>query len=130
MSDVNELSAAGGGLGVPSAATAVMGGADPVRQSTIAHGRKMPESGNESPPQPPKERLDRAVEQLNDYVQSVRRELHFSVDPASGRTVVKVLDPQTDQVIRQIPSAEVLSLAARIEQGEVPRLGILMLGEA
>lgn len=128
MSDVNEPFAAGGGLGVSSAAAVVMGGADPVRQSTILGGGKMPESGNKSPP--PKERLDRAVEQLNDYVQSVRRELHFSVDSASGRIVVKVLDPQTNQVIRQIPSAEALSLAARIEQGEVPHLGMLMLGEA
>lgn len=53
--------------------------------------------------------LDEVVEQLNDYVQQIQRDLSFSVDEASGKTVVTVLDSGTKEVIRQIPSEEVLN---------------------
>jgi len=72
------------------------------------------------------EELEKAVTQLNDIVQSVRRELHFSIDDNSGRTVITVLDQDTDEVIRQIPSEQVLSLAENIESLK----GILFKAEA
>jgi flagellar protein FlaG len=62
------------------------------------------------------EKLDSSVRNLNDFVQSVRRNLHFSIDSDSGRTVVKVIDADTDKVIRQIPSDEVLVMARRLEE--------------
>ena len=55
-----------------------------------------------------KDRLDEVVAVLNDFVQQIQRDLNFSVDEDSGRTVVKVLDTETKEVIRQIPSQEVL----------------------
>jgi flagellar protein FlaG len=60
--------------------------------------------------------LNSAVSNLNDYVQSLRRELQFSVDDGSGHTVVKVMDPGTGEMIRQIPSEEVLAIARSLEQ--------------
>ena len=62
------------------------------------------------------EKLDSSVRNLNDFVQSVRRNLQFSIDSGSGRTVVKVIDADTDKVIRQIPSDEVLAMAKRLEE--------------
>ena len=55
-----------------------------------------------------KDRLDEVVAVLNDFVQQIQRDLNFTVDEDSGRTVVKVLDTETKEVIRQIPSQEVL----------------------
>ncbi len=55
--------------------------------------------------------LDYAVNRLNEYIQNSRRDLHFSVDKDSGRVVVKVIDSATREVIRQIPSEEVVALA-------------------
>lgn len=55
-----------------------------------------------------------AVEQLNRYIQTVQRNLQFSVDQDSGATVVKVIDAKTDTVIRQIPSEESLKLARQL----------------
>jgi flagellar protein FlaG len=49
--------------------------------------------------------------QLESYLRSVGRELQFSVDSASGKTVVSVRDAATGDVIRQIPSEEALRLA-------------------
>ena len=62
-----------------------------------------------------KERLESSVSQLKDLVQSVQRDLQFSIDDYSGRTVITVLDSNTAEIIRQIPSEEVLALAKNIE---------------
>lgn len=66
--------------------------------------------------EPTGEELESAVSNLNDFVQTVRRDLAFSVDDDSGRTVVTVSDRQSGDVIRQIPSEEVLSIAARVRE--------------
>ena len=59
--------------------------------------------------------LKKSVSQLNDLVQSIQRDLQFSLDDVSGRTVITVFDSQTEEVIRQIPSEEVLAIAKNIE---------------
>ena len=59
--------------------------------------------------------IKKAVTKLNDYVQNIQRDLSFSVDQDSGQTVIKVLDTQTKEVIRQIPAEETLKLAASID---------------
>jgi flagellar protein FlaG len=57
------------------------------------------------------ERVQAAVAQMNEFIQSTQRDLHFSYDRASGETVVKVLDRVTQDVIRQIPDSIFLKLA-------------------
>ena len=65
----------------------------------------------EAPPTIPAEasaeELEGAVEQLNGFMQSIKRELHFSIDDESGRTVIKVIDSETQEIIRQIPPEQV-----------------------
>ena len=56
-----------------------------------------------------------ALQQLTELVQNSQRTLEFSVDKASGDTVITVLDAATGDVIRQIPSAEMLDVARRIK---------------
>jgi flagellar protein FlaG len=41
--------------------------------------------------------------------------LQFSVDDKSGETMIKVVDSKTDEVVRQIPSEEVVRLRQRLE---------------
>lgn len=62
-------------------------------------------------------KLDDAVRELNEHIQTVQRELHFSVDEDSGQTVIKVMDLATKEVIRQIPNEEALSFARKLEEG-------------
>ncbi len=59
-----------------------------------------------------------AVAQLNDYIQNVQRDLKFQTDDASGKTVVTVVDRQTEEVVRQIPDDVALSLAQKLQQDE------------
>ncbi|WP_396621450.1 flagellar protein FlaG [Marinobacter sp. W-8] len=65
-----------------------------------------------------REELDQAVSQLNDFVQNVQRDLQFEVDNDMGQTIVKVVDQQTQEVIRQIPDEVALRLAEKLQQDE------------
>jgi flagellar protein FlaG len=62
-----------------------------------------------------KEELSKAAERLNGLAQSIRRELRFSVDDDSGRTVIRVVDSETNELIRQIPSEDVLALISQMQ---------------
>jgi flagellar protein FlaG len=59
--------------------------------------------------------LEQALQDLNGYVQNVQRNLQFDVDDTSGHTVIRVVDSETAEVIRQIPSEEVLALARHLK---------------
>ncbi|MCU7812439.1 MAG: flagellar protein FlaG [Candidatus Thiodiazotropha sp. (ex Notomyrtea botanica)] len=63
-----------------------------------------------------KEDVKAAVEQMKDFAQVMSRQLQFDVDDDSGKTVVRVLDKDSGDVIRQIPSEEVLSLARHMKE--------------
>jgi len=57
-----------------------------------------------------------AIDKLNSKVQNLNRNLEFSLDEESGKVLVKVVDAQTHEILRQIPSEEAVELARRIEQ--------------
>ena len=65
---------------------------------------------------PPVEVLASAVDQLNKHAQAVQRSLEFSIDDNSGRTVIQVIDTETEEVIRQIPSEDMLVLIRNINE--------------
>ena len=91
-------------------------------RSTPADGKSLPPSTSEKvtsqavePPPAQPQVSERAVQQLNDYVQSFQRNLRFSLDEESGRSVVRVVDTSTDEVIRQIPNDVALRLARNLK---------------
>jgi|GEM_PF-1673753 len=59
--------------------------------------------------------LQAVVKNLNDFVQNIQRDISFNVDESTGGVVVKVKNAGTDEVIRQIPSEEVLALRERLK---------------
>jgi flagellar protein FlaG len=63
-----------------------------------------------------KEEVTAAVAQMKDFAQVMSRQLQFDVDDDSGRTVVRVLDKDSGDIIRQIPSEEVLALAKHMKE--------------
>ena len=60
--------------------------------------------------------LGDAVQRINDHMQMIRRDLQFSMDDEHGQLVVKVVDRQTEEVVRQIPSEQALKLSTRLEE--------------
>lgn len=84
------------------------------RQNIAAQaGKALPPE--QSSPEVSAEELQQVVEKLNDHVQQIQRDLKFSVDDTSGRTVIRVVNSQTDEVVRQIPSEEVLRISRNIQ---------------
>lgn len=61
------------------------------------------------------EEIEEAVTQISEFVQASSRQLNFSVDEDSNKQVVKVTDAESGDVIRQIPSEEVLKLSERLQ---------------
>ncbi len=59
-------------------------------------------------------KLKQVLLDLTEHVQNLQRSLQFSVDDESGETVVRVVDSETKEVIRQIPSEELLAIANRL----------------
>jgi flagellar protein FlaG len=70
------------------------------------------------PPAQPvsQEAVAAAVENANAYVQSVSTNLQFSLDEDSGRTVVRMVDTETQEVLRQFPSEEMLAISRSIDR--------------
>jgi flagellar protein FlaG len=84
---------------------------------------KLPETGGQNLPlqgngQPREVRgfveIREAVNEINEFVQSVQRDLSFNMDEASGHTVIRVINRDSGDLIRQIPSEEVLAIASQI----------------
>jgi flagellar protein FlaG len=62
------------------------------------------------------EALQTAVEKIQEFIRKAASDIEFSIDEDSGRTVVKVVDRETEEVIRQIPSQEMLDLAQALDK--------------
>jgi len=60
--------------------------------------------------------LDRAVELANKIGQNLKRRLNFSIDEATERVVVKIIDEDTGEIVRQVPPQEMLRIAAHLKQ--------------
>ena len=57
------------------------------------------------------------VEELNDLVlQVAATKVTFDVDEETGEQIIRVLNKETGEVIRQVPAEELINLAARMDQ--------------
>ena len=57
-----------------------------------------------------------SVQQLQNISNALGKKLQFNVNEALGKVVVKVIDPSTDKVIKEIPSREVQQMQIRIRE--------------
>ena len=62
------------------------------------------------------EQLAELAEQMDSFVGSFNQELKFRVDEDSGRHVVSVVDKKNGDIIRQIPTEELLDVIARLAE--------------
>lgn len=60
--------------------------------------------------------LDSAVSDIQDFTQSVSRDIDFQLDDSTGQVVINVTERSSGNVIRQIPSEEALRLAESISE--------------
>jgi len=76
--------------------------------------------------QPTALKLQAAVEKINKVLSSEKTSLNFSVDTSSDQVVIRGMDTETDELIRQIPNEEAIRLAEHIEG----MMGIIFRREA
>jgi flagellar protein FlaG len=98
----------------------------PVREDgpTAATGRVAPAKPADVPPAQKtapgsaadSAALQSAVERTNRMIQPIATDLQFSVDRGTNQTIVKVVDTATNQVIRQVPSEEMLKIAEALDK--------------
>ena len=62
----------------------------------------------------PPEDLKEIIEDINKVVAPFTTRLAFSVHKETGRTIIVVMDSQTNEVIRQIPTEEMLRLMVQM----------------
>lgn len=55
--------------------------------------------------------LTQAIKSINKALQEQAQGVEFSLDSDSHRTIIKVVDQNTKEVLRQIPSEEALEIA-------------------
>jgi len=72
------------------------------------------------------ELVKKATEQISKFIQSNSSNLHFSVDKNHNRIIVKVVDKETGEVIRQIPAEETLAIASSLDTAK----GVLIQSKA
>jgi len=89
----------------------------------IKQATEIPEK-RETPLELPRESIQEAVNKLQDYVDKYDRDLKFSIDDDTGRTVVRLLDADSN-IVKQYPSEDILSLISNLEQNKG-----LFIGEA
>lgn len=77
-----------------------------------------PDSTTSAPEKKPDEKssVQEATKRLQDFVSGVRGDIQFSLDNDSGKTVVKVIDRTTQEIIRQFPSEEAIDLAKALDR--------------
>ncbi len=62
------------------------------------------------------EQIQQAVQKIQGVVDNLAHNLRFSIDEDTGKTVIKVMDIHTKEVIRQIPTEEAINIARTLDK--------------
>ena len=106
--NINQLSAAG--MTTPAPAVASFAPKAPAPAAVTAPAPVAASNPN------PEEQVKEAVQKIQGVVDNLAHNLRISVDQDTGKTVVKVMDIHTDEVIRQIPTEEAISIARTLDK--------------
>ena len=79
-----------------------------------------------APVEPNTQAVKAAVEASNRVVQSLQSKIEFVTDDSSGQMLVKVIDPSNNELIRQIPSEEMLAISRALDRMQ----GLLVKSQA
>ena len=62
--------------------------------------------------------LKRSVDTINKYLKSYNNSIQFSIDKDSGQVVVKLVDTETQAILKQTPTKEALAMAQALEKAQ------------
>lgn len=97
------------------------------RQTATQGGKDLPQLAQD---EPGKISLTQALRKILDYMPNLSTDLEFHVSESAHRAVITVLDSKTNEVVRQIPSEEVIAIAQYIaDSASEPLSGLLLDGK-
>ena len=105
---IANISAYAANSGIPAVSTG--------KNNVTASGNVGNEAQVTAQKQASKAELETAVKNLNNFISPVAQSVEFSMDQDSGRVVVKVVDIETQKVLRQIPNEEVLAISKTLDK--------------
>lgn len=62
------------------------------------------------------EQIRQAVQDIQGAVDNLAHNLRFSIDEDTGKTIIKVVDAHTDEVIRQFPTEQAIEIARTLDK--------------
>lgn len=105
-----------GGLVRDAAAVAASAASAPGAATATATREVAPSDAEAGSAAPSAKDLREAIDKIEKVVKPVAQDLKFSIDDETGKTVVKVIDTDTKEVIRQIPSEELMQIARALDK--------------
>ena len=63
-----------------------------------------------------RDKVENAIESLNQSVSLLNHRLRFSIDESTGRLQVRVIDNLTNEIIREVPPERVLAFVRKFEE--------------
>lgn len=97
-------------------ATAASNSARSTAATPLGPSSDTPGVNNAPTAKPTLDQVQRAVDQVQQIVRPLAQSLQFSIDEDTHNTVVKIVDTETNKVIRQIPSEEMLQMAKTLDK--------------
>lgn len=96
----------------------------PIESNTIQHSDKqtyIKETVESEEKQEPiivskitKEELEATVEKANQFLLGLKTQFDFKIHEGTGRTVVRLIDKQTEEVVKEIPPEKMLDVLESI----------------
>ncbi len=60
--------------------------------------------------------IENVIKEMNQFIQIFNAKIAFEIDKDTKKTVLKIIDAQTNEIIRQIPPEELLKISRRISE--------------
>jgi flagellar protein FlaG len=77
----------------------------------------LPGQSSQAPAVPERANVEQAVAKVKVQIQAIsNNSLDFAIDDSSGKTIVRVTDRESGELIRQIPSQEMLEIARSLDR--------------
>ena len=66
----------------------------------------------------PKEEVNQAIDEIKQQMSDIGRKINFSVDEDLNIVIIKVVNKDTEEIVRQLPSEEVVEIARNIQENK------------
>jgi len=109
------LTSAGGSLTADTATVKSVNKASTAALTSSVSDKMSTLQATEKQKAAPEQEVDSVIDELNTFMQSMQRNLSFTIDEELGQAIISVKDGETEEVIRQIPSEELVVLRKKMD---------------